>query len=92
MDRLLYFVLRRFEVGSTTQEKPERRRQLIRHERKDAMLTFLSSISWFGWAVIGLGLFTLWQVPTILRRWQGPRDEQKIQPGQEPPISGSGWW
>ncbi|MFL4469850.1 hypothetical protein ACERZ8_08230 [Tateyamaria armeniaca] len=56
------------------------------------MLTFLSSISWLGWCLIVLAAFTIWQLPTITRQWRAPRDEQKMNPGQEPPSSGSGWW
>ncbi|WP_299652298.1 hypothetical protein [uncultured Tateyamaria sp.] len=31
------------------------------------MIDFLSSLSWVGWLLIALGLFTLWHLPSILK-------------------------
>ena len=31
------------------------------------MITFLASLSWVGWLLIALALFTLWHLPSIVK-------------------------
>lgn len=52
------------------------------------MTEFLSSISWFGWALIALLAMTLWQLPAILRMvLQSNRGdtEAPVRPGEGAP-------
>ena len=56
-------------------------------------MEFLSSISWFGWMLIALAIFSLWQLPTIYRqRRDRPTDDRKMLPGEDQPTHGPGGW
>ncbi|MBY5934586.1 hypothetical protein KUV51_16375 [Tateyamaria omphalii] len=57
------------------------------------MIDFITSLSWIGWVLIALAAFTLWQLPTIIRNWRNrPADDRKLQPGEDPPTNGTGWY
>ncbi|WP_420012694.1 hypothetical protein [Tateyamaria sp.] len=56
------------------------------------MLDFITSVPWFGWVLISLLIFTLWQMPLIYRQWrERPADTLKMHPGEDPPTHGAGW-
>lgn len=56
-------------------------------------MAFLASVSWVGWLVIALAAFTVWQLPAIIRQWRNrPADDRRMQPGEDPPTHGNGWY
>ena len=56
------------------------------------MISFLASVSWIGWALIAMVVFTLLSLPKILRegiRGVAGTAERRKQPGENPATMGT---